>query len=322
MKIAILIPAYNAGRFIEAALDSVAKQSRRPDEVIVVDDGSIDNTADVVETWRRLHPEMALLLVTQANEGASAARNKALRSASSGLVAFLDADDLLEPGHLQELSAALLANPDLVAVFADQSVFTVNGERCASFLAGKRQERISQKPGARGVRILSRGLWCALVRGNFIPTSASMVYRQVALDVGLFDTGLATSEDRDFWLRVSRRGSVGFLPRVLARKREHESNLSGDMNSQEVSANALEVLLKQMRMADSLGLSETERSATEEALKLAVVDWLYFSSRRGIRGYRLARKQIKHEVPEFLTMDTISWLRAVFYSLRRKKNAA
>lgn len=309
--IATLIPAYNAVSFITSALDSIARQTRLPDEVIVVDDGSTDDTAAAVKEWASAHPAIELRLIPQANAGASAARNAALRAARAELVAFLDADDLLEPEHHAALAAGLVADRSVVTVFGDQSVFTDRGEHCASFLSGKPHETLPNELRADGFCLIQRGLWGALINGNFVPTSASMTYRKVALDVGCFDTGLMTSEDRDFWLRVSRRGTFAYLPQRLVRKREHASNLSGDANRGTVARQAFDVVMKQIRNADKLQLDETERGATDLAVKNAVQNLLYSSSQDGLGTYLGARKHVRDCAPELLHADMKGWLRAI-----------
>jgi len=206
----------------------------------------------------------------------------------------------------------LIANPSVIAAFGNQSIFSDLGEHSSSFLTGKPIEALPCEVTENGFRIIIReGLWGALVQGNFIPTSASMTYRRIAVEAGLFDRELATSEDRDFWLRVSRRGSIGYLRQRLARKREHSSNLSGDANRGVVARNSFNVVLKQLHRANELHLNQTERTATALTLRKAAHSFLYSASRDGLKAYLSGRKYLRHAAPEVLDIDLRGWLRAL-----------
>lgn len=310
-RLATLVPAYNAALHITQALDSVAAQSRLPDQIVVVDDGSRDDTAALVERWAATHPQLALKLIRQANGGASAARNAAILAADSELIAFLDADDLLEPEHHARLSAALAGHSELVAVFGQQSVFTADGEQCADFLVGKPIEEVDYRELPDGLRLLGDGLWAALVQGNFIPTSGSMTRRQAAIDAGLFDTRLKTSEDRDLWLRIARLGGFAYLPVRVARKREHDTNLTGDANRAVVNLHSLEVVQKQLDHAADLKLTDREIAAARATLERAARTLLYGASRNGLTTYLAARRQVAGVSATPPGMDPRGWLRAI-----------
>lgn len=309
--LAVLVPAYNAEAHIGQALDSVAAQSRGPDEIIVVDDGSSDQTAAVVSDWANRHPTQTLRLVCQPNGGASSARNTAICAAESDLIAFLDADDLYQPQHHERLAAVLETHEDVVAVFGQQSVFTENGETRANFLNGTPLEDVGYRKLPGGARMLTEGLWAALIQGNFIPTSGSMTRRRVVAEAGLFDTSLKTSEDRDLWLRVSRLGPLVYLPEKVARKREHETNLTSDSNRSLVNAHALDVVRKQLDRAVDLGLSQPEILATRVALERAERVMLYEASRRGLGAYLAARKHVANVSERPGQLDLKGWLRAL-----------
>jgi hypothetical protein len=114
--ISILVPAYNAGQHIEACLRSVLVQMRSHHALVVVDDGSRDNTAELAEGVAREFPQASVTLVRQQNQGISGARNRLLAAATGDYVQWLDADDLLLPGTLDALDEAIAAHhPDLVA---------------------------------------------------------------------------------------------------------------------------------------------------------------------------------------------------------------
>jgi glycosyltransferase involved in cell wall biosynthesis len=118
MRISVIIPAYNVEVFLSETIVSVLKQTYPVDEVIVVDDGSTDRTADIAESF-----DGVVHVIRQDNAGASFARNRALRHASGDIIAFLDADDLWEPHKLERQIAYLAAHPDVGTVASSFSVF-------------------------------------------------------------------------------------------------------------------------------------------------------------------------------------------------------
>jgi glycosyltransferase involved in cell wall biosynthesis len=122
-SIAAVIPVHNRARIVERALESVLAQTRRPDEIIVVDDGSTDATADVVRSFGS-----EVMLVQQAQNGASAARNTGVRSARSDFVAFLDSDDFWAPDHLARMDAAIAATSERAWLyFSDMTLDSAHG---------------------------------------------------------------------------------------------------------------------------------------------------------------------------------------------------
>ncbi|TQE99627.1 MAG: glycosyltransferase family 2 protein [Spiribacter salinus] len=309
--IATVIPAYNAAAFIAETLESVASQTHLPEEIIVVDDGSTDGTIAAVEKSAAAHPELKIQLIRQPNAGASAARNAGIHAAHSEIIAFVDADDVLESMHHEVLLRGLLEDRSVIAVFGDQSIFSGRTEKCASFLSGKPHESLPYEVRDGGARVIQDGLWGALIRGNFVSMSASMTYRQVAMDIGGFDTGLMTSEDRDFWLRVSRNGRFAYVPRRLARIREHASNLSGAAHASMVARYAFDVVMKQVRNRESLRLDDGERALLASVLEDAARDLLYVASKGGWNEYRAARAYLRDCTPELLRWDLRGWCRAI-----------
>lgn len=194
MTVSVVIPTFNRAHLITRALDSVAAQTRRVTEVIVVDDGSTDGTEDII---RSNHPYVKL--VRQTNHGVSHARNTGIKTAGGEWIAFLDSDDAWLPEKMARQRDALVRHPDYRIVHCDETWI-------------RRGVRVNQKKKHRkyGGHIFSRCLpLCA------ISPSASLIHRSVFDMVGLFDESLPACEDYDMWLRICSRYPVLYVEQGL-----------------------------------------------------------------------------------------------------------
>jgi len=124
MTVAVVIPVFNGERYLAEAVASVRSQSVRPDEIVVVDDGSTDGTA----AW--LCAQEDLTIVTQENRGAGAARNRGVQNVTASILAFLDADDIWRPDYIEQQRAALDADTSVDAVFVLGQNFAEDGLSC------------------------------------------------------------------------------------------------------------------------------------------------------------------------------------------------
>ena len=204
--VSVVIPAYNAADHIARALDSVLAQTHRPDEIIVVDDGSTDNTAAVV---KRYGP--AVRYIRQENAGASAARNTAIKAAASDWIAFLDCDDEWLPEKLELQLALLDRNKDLV--------WTCSNFYHYAYWQGRRVPHLEPEKG----QALLAGKECfdsyftAYTVGALGWTGTMIVRRDVLQETGLFNIGQAIGEDLDMWWRITYRWpKIGYISRPLA----------------------------------------------------------------------------------------------------------
>jgi glycosyltransferase involved in cell wall biosynthesis len=194
----VVIPVHNGGRFLGEALASVRAQTWRPLEIIVVDDGSTDDSVEVAARWAEV------VLLRQKRRGASAARNAGIARASGAFVALLDADDVWTPDKLRVQIEHLEAHPEIGYVAALMQNFLEPGTPRPSWLS---ERKLSEpQPGAL----------------------SNLVARAETLrGVGPFDTGEAG--DLDWSLRAQAAGVAGaVLPAVLTRRRIHDANVSHD----------------------------------------------------------------------------------------------
>jgi glycosyltransferase involved in cell wall biosynthesis len=239
VQVATIVPVFRA-RFLGECLESIAFQSRQPDEIIVVDDGSPDGE----EIARTCAAFERVRLLRQSNQGAGAARNLGIRATTADFLAFLDADDRWLPGFLQEQLAMFSRQPTLDVVYSD-GMF-VGDTR----LAGRRLS--SQAPSEGPVT-----LEALLAQRCSVHLSATVARRAAVVRTGLFDPELRRGQDFDLWLRMARAGAHfahNHMPLIL--RRIHGDNLSGDQQTQ--IERALRVLEKTLR---TMMLTEPERAA-------------------------------------------------------------
>jgi glycosyltransferase involved in cell wall biosynthesis len=215
--VSVVIPTYNSAQLVGEALKSVIHQTYSHHEIIVVDDGSTDNTKDVL----RLFGDR-IQYIHQENLGPSAARNAGIRAAEGEYICFLDADDLWLPTKLEVQVSFMERREDIGLVFSDHEEFDSTGVVLESFLAAKSfySEIISSEP--------IKDAFIKLAMENFISTPTVMVRSQCFKKTGLFDETLKSVEDRDLWFRMSAYFQIACLPVVLCRRRLHGFNISSD----------------------------------------------------------------------------------------------
>lgn len=200
MQVSVVVPAMNRADLIGRALDSVRRQTHAPVEVLVIDDASEDDTAEVA----RAHGATVLTLSPRCGSGP--ARNAGIERAAGTWVAFLDSDDEWDPDHLATVLTA-----------AQQHVLVTSPARTSS-------GRLMGNTAGRELALTPREL---LVPGNVVVTSGTIVRRDVLLDIGGFRR-LQGAEDLDVWLQALERGSGRALARPTLTYYEHGSQSSGD----------------------------------------------------------------------------------------------
>jgi glycosyltransferase involved in cell wall biosynthesis len=211
-KVSVVIPAYNIRSYIEEALGSLERQSFKEFEALVVDDGSTDDTAELVKPFCQRDSRFQLL--QKPNGGLSSARNYGIRHARGEYIALLDGDDVYEQDKLANHVAVLDRNPEVGVVYSASRAIRDDGRPTFMVLSGK--------------PIYSDPL-LALLCKNFIGHGSNAVFRRSLFDeVGEFDETLRSSEDSDFWLRVAATQHWRFHreQQLLCRYRVRPSGLS------------------------------------------------------------------------------------------------
>lgn len=213
-KISVIIPTLNSARFISEAIDSVLKQSVPASEILLVDGGSHDGTVEIA----RQMSDMVRVL-SQEGRGRPGARNTGLRQATGKLIAFLDSDDLWVPDKLATQLDFFQRHPEMEMTFGDMALFKhADDPNTPEILDAKVHEYLRGNPTH-----LTQLLEC-LFTVNFIPTS-SVAFRKICLQsVGYMNETFLHCEDYEYWLRFAASARVGYLDRVLVRRRMHDSN--------------------------------------------------------------------------------------------------
>ena len=231
--ISIIIPTYNHARFVVFAVESALAQTYADREVIVVDDGSTDNTREVLSSYTD-----RIRYIHQENRGLSAARNAGIRAAQGAFIAILDADDVWLPGKLDAQMRVFRQYPETGAV---SCIGEVVDDRSRGQRAEGRGRDLSSATGALS-RICKVG---ELLCGNqFSGGSYGVVRRECFDKVGLFDEELRSSEDWDMWLRIGCRWPLRIVTQVLASVRVSGDSMSAAKNADRMLANDLRVLDK------------------------------------------------------------------------------
>ena len=207
-KVSVIIPNYNYAAYVGEAVQSVLAQTYRNFEIIVVNNGSIDNSLEVLNGFGD-----KIILINQSNRGQSGARNAGLTKSTGGLIAFLDADDLWEPTKLEKQIALL--NDDTQLIYSGLLRFDDESGETLSL----------EFPRYRGVcapRFLGNPGIGVVLGGE----SSALFSRELLSKVGTFDSDLNISAGWDFFRRCSYFTSFDFVPQVLVKYRIHANNMS------------------------------------------------------------------------------------------------
>ena len=270
--ISLIIPCYNQAKFLVEAVESIAGQNYQNLEILLVNDGSTDETEVIAKKLASQHKNIRFF--SQVNKGPSSARNVALKEAQGEYILFLDADDFLVTNQLFTLSDFLQKNQEV------SIVYTAGRYIGESSLVAKRSEDLWGD-------YTTDPLTSLLTRGNFILIHSAMFRRDLLGKVGLFDESLWRLEDWDFWLRCAEHGAkFAYLPGIQVPYRIHGEN-STESGLKMVEARIM-VLKKLLQTAN---LQPEQR---EVIIWQLVIAYLGAASRHLVGGKRdLARENVQ-----------------------------
>ena len=255
--ISIVIPTFNSANYLVESLDSVLGQKYPSMEILVIDDGSTDNTLTVLEPYRD-----RVKYFKQPNWGGpSRPRNVGIQNATGEFIAFFDSDDVMLPGKLSRSAAVLIENPDIDFVFTnfqgvDESGHVVRKDYLADY-RNFRADLETREPEALGTMSGSK-TFTHLISANFIGTSSVLCRKSVFDKVGLMDETLLNADDVNMWGRIAHAGyRFAFLDAVLHSYRMRSGGVTGRLERRYPS------ILKSIAQKLSLDLSSTDRILLE-----------------------------------------------------------
>ena len=225
-KVSVIIPTYNNAQFLPETLDCVLNQTIKDVEVLVIDDGSTDNTKDVMAQYTDQYPDQVKYVV-QKNQGPAAARNNGIKQATGDYVAFVDSDDLWEKEKLEIQLAFLEKNPDYSFAYSDVYAMDEEGRIGKTMMSLKHP--------------VSGDIFYPLLKENFVSIPTSIVNRKCFETVEGFceDPQIISTEDHHFWLKLANYFKGGFIDKPLAKYRIR----SGSLSSQGIRQRERELLV-------------------------------------------------------------------------------
>ena len=209
-NVSVIIPVYNSSKYIAEAIESVLGQTVKPREIILVDDGSQDNSKDIILSYKdkvKYH--------YQNNGGVASARNTGI-SLSTGLyIAFLDADDIWCENKLERQLKYLDSNPEYSCVYTDMTEVDDYGNVLQEF-------KFAGLPWA----CAEGWIYENLLHCGYAWTQTLLIRREILDSIGCFDENLHASNDRELALRIAHKYQIGFISQSFVMRRRHESNVS------------------------------------------------------------------------------------------------
>jgi glycosyltransferase involved in cell wall biosynthesis len=289
-KISVIIPTYNCGRYIRDSIRSAIDQSRSPDEILIVDDGSTDETYAIVENFN----DERIRYFKRENAGVSAARNFGLDNAKGDFIAFLDADDKWHPDMLREQEDLLSSQPSVAFCFTNFRRFDDRTGELLSDQFAFYPEIASIKTAqiTDHARLITQPAFETLVNfGEFPAYVQCIMFRRTAVADIRFNPKLRVCEDAEFVLRACLKGAVAFNESVLTFVRRHESNATRDFGL--LNVNKLEAL-DCIRTAD---LNAEQRNALNARLIKASIDAgvSLIRARQLLRGLAIGFRAWRHQ---------------------------
>ncbi len=281
-KVSAIIPTYNRAGYLREALDSVFAQSLPPWEVIVVDDGSTDDTFEVVQEYG----SRVRYVRHDRNQGIAVARNTGLGAAQGDLIAWLDSDDLWEPGFLATVIDILgkATSPD--GVYTGITLVDTSNVRLRSSVRTERPEELHD----------------ALIRGNFLATPSVVARKACYTRAGLFDQQLRVSEDYDMWLRLARGCRLEGISLPLVRIRVHKGNTLS--NADAFCEARLMILRKHFAASEGNDPDRLRRSGLAYGYGLRSIATMYVANGQAEKGWQFLTKAAARHPQILEQLDT------------------
>ena len=247
--VSIVIPTYNRAHLIIESLESVFAQTYTDYEVIIVDDGSTDETENTLAEYVEKTPaaQGRIHFFKQKNAGPAIARNRGIFYAKGEYIAFLDSDDQWYPTKLEKQVKILDEDQEIGVVYTD----------C---YCGESRNDPNQTGFLANVNPPSGDIFDRMVKNNLFWTPSLLFRKEVFLTSGVFDPTLRVTEDYDLWLRICRYNKCCFIPKILTFVREHPERITKNYNLEEYSCQAAELQI--VRWQKDLDVNKQFREKT------------------------------------------------------------
>lgn len=279
MKVSVVIPAYNAAAWIERAVDSVINQSRPADEIIIVDDGSVDDTAQKMINYQK-----RVTLLQQANAGVSAARNAGIRAATGDWIAFLDADDQWLPDKLKVQTELLERNSELVWASSNYYRCKNQTEEPRPYLDADHMTHVKKMLDGKDYFESYFDAFLCRANGHI---NTMICKKDVLENIGLFREGQRHAEDDDLHLRLAYQGlrfGFSFEPLAVYYQQNPDSAMQSAMGIQEVD----DFFSRHLELSAQAGMRQSFMDCGR--VKLSVCIRRFFRHGQGPEARRLIRK--------------------------------
>ena len=208
--VTVIALCFNHSRFLIECLDSIAAQTCQDFQLIVTDDCSKDDSAQLIENWLRVHRPDALFIRHSVNMGLCKTLNEALAKSRGEFISMIATDDAWEPDKIErQLAVAAQSGKQVAVVYSDASRMDEDGARLDKSFIESHTPECTRPSGA---------VFAELATRNFIPAMSTLIRRQALVDVGMYDERLAY-EDYDMWLRLASKHEFVYCPAVVARYR-------------------------------------------------------------------------------------------------------
>jgi glycosyltransferase involved in cell wall biosynthesis len=266
MTISAVMPTFNRAGLLERAVRSMIEQERRPDEIIVVDDGSTDATEEVIAAHGT-----AVTYIRQANAGAAVARNTGVEHASGDFIAFLDSDDLWLPGHVEALDSARRATQGRAAVYFDDCYFSAPGspadeDQTLWALAGF--------DPAAPFELSDDGFPWALLPLQPTMLQSSLISRRAYLDAGGLHPRLRLRHDTALFFELGLRHPLCAVRHIGTRMTpEADNRLTGDLPDSSAAYWHETVFMYQRLLSGATALNRSSSELAEIRARLATAHW-------------------------------------------------
>lgn len=268
-------------------MDGIFNQTLLPKELVTIDDGSTDRTCQIIRDWiLENNPTYSVIVHTQVNSGISATRNLGIKLASGRWIAFLDADDIWEPRHLELLFSALELVPTAIASYGGGRLVEngVTQEGMYDDFWDNPSKNYGKKIDDSYFCLINSEIFPRLIKGNFIKPSSLMVSSSAIQKSGLFREDLGTAEDREFLIRLVLIGDFVYVPEAITKYRWHADNASQVHNAKRNAENGL-LAIQLVELNKSLALTSVQMAACRDAITASAKNYLYICCQRGWHDY-------------------------------------